>query len=102
MQSLRGGASSGFGPRSAPARATSSGRGLARGGGSVGAARGAGVLAPAGMPRLLRSVLYEVRPGDPVALAGAAVLLGIVALAAHWLPARRAARLDPTAALRSE
>ncbi len=52
--------------------------------------------------RLLRGLLYGVGPGDPVALlAGPAVLL-VAGLAACWLPARRAARVDPTVAMRAE
>ncbi len=75
---------------------------LVRGAGTVAAGLGGGVLAALALTRLLRSVLYEVSPGDPVALAGAAALLAAVAGAAHWLPARRASRLDPRVALGSE
>ena len=75
---------------------------LARGAGTVASGLAAGVIAAFGLTRLLRSLLYEVHPGDPVALAGAVVVLAAVALAAHWLPARRAARVDPSVALRSE
>jgi ABC-type lipoprotein release transport system permease subunit len=50
----------------------------------------------------MESLLYGVEPTEPVAfLAGAAVLAG-VALLATWIPARRAARIDPAAALRTE
>jgi predicted permease len=52
--------------------------------------------------RLIASQLYGVAPTDPLALSLAAALLVSVALAAAWLPARRAARLDPIAALRRE
>jgi putative ABC transport system permease protein len=52
--------------------------------------------------RLLSSMLFEVKPGDPLTYAGVAVLLGLVALSATYLPARRAARVDPLAALRIE
>jgi predicted permease len=62
----------------------------------------AGVVAALAVMRLLRAVLYEVSPRDPVALATAAAILGAVALAAHWLPARRAARVAPVEALREE
>ncbi len=48
------------------------------------------------------SLLYGVTPGDAATLAVAVVALGAVALAASLLPARRAARLDPTAALREQ
>jgi putative ABC transport system permease protein len=52
--------------------------------------------------RLAASLLYGVTPGDPAALAGAAALLAAAAMAAALLPARRAARLNPIAALREE
>jgi putative ABC transport system permease protein len=52
--------------------------------------------------RVLTSMLFEVKPTDPIAYAGAAVLIGAVALAASYTPARRAARIDPTVALRHE
>jgi ABC-type lipoprotein release transport system permease subunit len=67
---------------------------------SVGAAIGmAGALVST---RLLRGMLYEIDPLDPVAIAGAALLLvGVSALAAY-LPARRATRIDATAMLRSQ
>jgi ABC-type lipoprotein release transport system permease subunit len=51
---------------------------------------------------LLRNLLYGVAPRDPVTFAAAPVLLGLVALAASWIPARRAAGLDPVGALRRE
>ncbi len=59
----------------------------------------AGSLAAA---RVLRSLLFQVAPGDPMAIAAAAAVLGAVALAAAAGPARRAARLDPTRTLRQE
>ena len=52
--------------------------------------------------RLLGSLLFEISPIDPVTLAGVCVLLLAVATLAGYLPARRAARIDPVEALRSE
>jgi len=59
----------------------------------------AGALAAA---RLLSSMLFEVKPADPLVLVSVAALLGGAALAASYLPARRASRVDPISALRSE
>jgi putative ABC transport system permease protein len=58
---------------------------------------GAGLAA-----RTLAAVLFGVAPGDPAALVGATFLALVVALAACLLPAWRASRLDPLAALRSD
>ena len=52
--------------------------------------------------RLLGSLLFDVAPTDPLALAAAAGLMALVALAASWFPARRAAATDPAAALRTD
>ncbi len=52
--------------------------------------------------RVLEAVLFGVEPRDPAVLVTVPVLLSIVAIAAAWVPAARAARLDPGSALRSE
>jgi putative ABC transport system permease protein len=54
------------------------------------------------LSRVLTSQLYGVSARDPVTYVGVALLLGAVALAASYLPARRAVRVDPMASLRSE
>jgi len=48
---------------------------------------------------LIRSLLYEVSPADPVSLCGVVGLLMVVAALACWIPARRASRIDPMEAL---
>jgi putative ABC transport system permease protein len=52
--------------------------------------------------RVLRSLLYGVGERDPLTFVAVAVLLALVALLASWVPARRAARVDPLAAMRAE
>jgi ABC-type antimicrobial peptide transport system permease subunit len=52
--------------------------------------------------RLLQDYLFELTPEDPATLAGAALLLTAIAVFAGYLPARRAARVDPMTALRCE
>jgi ABC-type antimicrobial peptide transport system permease subunit len=61
-----------------------------------------GLAAALGVGRALASQLVEVAPADPAVLAGAAAVLALAAAVACWLPARRAARLDPTEAIRRE
>jgi predicted permease len=66
----------------------------------VGAAVGIGVAL--GVMRYLKSMLYDVHANDPATMIGVAVLLVLVALAACYIPARRATRVDPMVALRYE
>ncbi|MGH7625093.1 MAG: FtsX-like permease family protein [Gemmatimonadaceae bacterium] len=61
-----------------------------------------GVMGALLLTRLLEGLLFGVRPTDPLTFAGVAGVLGIVAIAASVVPARRAARVDPMIALRSE
>ncbi len=61
-----------------------------------------GALAAASLSSLLQSVLYGISGVDPIAFGGAALLLLGVAFTANYIPARRAARVDPLVALRSE
>ena len=63
---------------------------------------GLGLVAALALTRLLRGLLFEIPPTDPATHAGVALILLAVVLAACWIPARRAAKLDPSRALRSE
>jgi predicted permease len=67
---------------------------------AIGIALGMALSLAAG--RSAGSLLFGLKPYDPLTLAGAAALLALIAAAASLLPARRAARLDPMAALRDE
>jgi putative ABC transport system permease protein len=68
--------------------------------GAIGTALG--VLASLVLTRWLQSQLFEVSPTDPVTFCGVALLLILVALAACWIPGRRATQVDPMVALRYE
>jgi putative ABC transport system permease protein len=60
-----------------------------------------GVVLALAVTRLLASQLYDVGATDPLTFAATALVLGTVALLASWIPARRAARVQPTESLRS-
>ncbi|MGH9777233.1 MAG: ABC transporter permease [Candidatus Acidiferrales bacterium] len=62
----------------------------------------AGVAGAVGLTRFLTTLLFGVSSTNPLTYGGVAVLLGLVALLACWVPARRAARVDPMVALRYE
>jgi len=62
----------------------------------------AGVAGALAVTRLVKSMLYGIAPYDPITLASAVLLLLAVALLASWLPARRAASVEPMEALRHE
>ena len=62
----------------------------------------AGVAGAAVVTRFIGTLLYDVTPTDPISFAAVIGVLGGVGLLASYLPARRAMRIDPVAALRSE
>jgi predicted permease len=61
-----------------------------------------GVASALGLAKLITSLLFGVQAWDPSVFVGVPVLLGIVALVAAWMPARRASQVDPVQALRYE
>jgi len=62
----------------------------------------AGLALFALVARFIRSLLFGVAPSDPVTLVVVSVVLIAIAVLASWIPARRAARVDPMEALRAE
>jgi predicted lysophospholipase L1 biosynthesis ABC-type transport system permease subunit len=61
-----------------------------------------GVGAALALTRVLRSLLFDINPSDPITYTGLVLLLGTTAFLAAWIPARRAARVDPVVALKGE
>jgi ABC-type antimicrobial peptide transport system permease subunit len=61
-----------------------------------------GLAGALGLTRLMSSLLYGVGASDPATFVAVSLFLGAVALAATYLPARRATRIDPLSALRRE
>jgi ABC-type antimicrobial peptide transport system permease subunit len=60
----------------------------------------AGLAGAIALGRFVRSMLFEVTPDDPLALAAAGLIMLLVAAGAAYLPARRAASMDPVVALK--
>jgi putative ABC transport system permease protein len=75
---------------------------LREGGGLAAVGIALGAAGALGLSGFLAGLLFEVAPADPITFAAAGVLLAAVALVASWLPARRAMKVDPIEALRSE
>jgi ABC-type antimicrobial peptide transport system permease subunit len=63
---------------------------------------GIGMAASLGLTQLLKRVLFEISPFDPISFAAVAIMLAAIGALACWLPARRATRVDPMTALRAE
>ena len=61
-----------------------------------------GLAAAAAATRVLGTLVFGVSHADPVTFGGAGLLLALIALLAHYVPIRRALRIDPAAALRQE
>ena len=61
-----------------------------------------GIVAALALTRVMRNLLYEVQANDPITFVAGSVFLLLTALLACWLPARRAARIEPMVALRYE
>ena len=75
---------------------------LGRGLKLVGAGTVLGLMGAMASTRLLRSLLFDVGPADPLTFVAVPLLLAFVTLLACWLPSRRAAKVDPMVALRYE
>ncbi len=68
----------------------------------IGIALLVGVGGSLALSRFMQGMVFEIGTNDPVTIAGVSALLAVVAITACWIPARRAAKIDPVAALRRE
>jgi putative ABC transport system permease protein len=68
----------------------------------AGVGLGVGFAAALGLTRIMEALLFEVSPTDPPTFGLVVALLFVVSIVASWLPARRAASVDPAIALRAE
>ncbi len=75
---------------------------LREGGALLASGLALGLLLALATGKIVSSMLYEVSAVDPFSFAAAAILLAVAGLVATWLPARRATRISPMAALRTE
>jgi ABC-type antimicrobial peptide transport system permease subunit len=62
---------------------------------------GLGVIGALSLSRLMQGLLFGVQPHDPATLVGVCAVMALVGILACWIPALRAARIDPAVALRS-
>jgi putative ABC transport system permease protein len=75
---------------------------LSEGGALLVVGLGAGIVGALLTSRLLQGLLFGVAPNDPATLGAVALIIAAVGVAACWLPAARAARVDPAIALRAD
>ena len=68
----------------------------------VGAGLGVGMAVALSMSHLIANLLFSVSPADPATFVGVPLILGVMALAASYVPAFRATRIDPAIALRAD
>jgi ABC-type antimicrobial peptide transport system permease subunit len=62
----------------------------------------AGVIAAVALSRVMRTLVFNVRPSDPLTMGAVTIFIALIALVACYIPARRATRVDPIVVLREE